>query len=98
MQHPHSHKIRDLLRDSPDGMTAKQLNDAIPAITRTTTIMRNLHRMPDTYIDRWVRGPTTRGQYEAVWCAVVPPDNCPHPNNRFKPKTTWRTNDTHAQH
>lgn len=94
----HTAAIRAMLHANPDGIRASEIHAALPDITRTTTIMRTLHRMPDAYIDRWVLGAGTRGQFEAVWCVVVKPRNCPHPNDRFAPRTTWRTHDTHPQH
>ena len=37
-----------------------------------------LRNMPDTYIDRWTKA--KQGQpSQAVWCAVVPPEDCPKP-------------------
>ena len=37
-----------------------------------------LRNMPDTYIDRWTEA--KQGQpSQAVWCAVVPPEDCPKP-------------------
>lgn len=71
----HHAKLRALLRANPDGLTAKQLENAInqPA----DTISQSLKTMPDAYVDRW-QGPY-RGQYAAVWCVVVPPPNCPKP-------------------
>lgn len=69
-------KIRQALRDNPDGLTSTQLVAFIGA--PSNTINRQLHSMPDTYIDRW----QTRGAKKyisAVWCVVVPPENCPRP-------------------
>jgi hypothetical protein len=87
----HTAAIRAMLRSYPDGLRAGDIHAAMPGITRATTIMRVLHRMPDAYIDRWVLG--QRGQFEAVWCAVVTPKNCPHPTGRFvyQPRTQWVT-------
>lgn len=47
--------------------------------------------MPDAYIDRWVREPGSRGQFQAVYMVVVPPADCPHPKDRFPEvcKTRW---------
>lgn len=85
----HTATIRAMLRSHPDGLRASEIHTALPAITKATTIMRNLHRMPDVYIDRWFLGEGSRGQYEAVWCAVVTPKDCPHPTDRFAPQTRW---------
>jgi hypothetical protein len=92
----HTADIRAMLRSHPDGIRASEIHAAMPDISKATTIMRNLHRMPDAYIDRWYLGQGSRGQFEAVWCAVVTPKDCPHPTDRFQPTTTWITNDTQA--
>jgi hypothetical protein len=67
--------VRRVLRNNSDGLTEKE----ITGLTRVDadSLNRMLQTMPDTYIDRWT-GPT-KGQYSAVWCVVVPPENCPHP-------------------
>ena len=67
--------IRQLLREHPDGLTTKAIAERVG--TNEEAARKRLHEMPDTYIDRW-DGPR-RGQYAAVWCVVIPPDNCPHP-------------------
>ena len=67
--------VRKVLRDSEDGLTVKQITDAVGV--DKDPLSRILQTMPDAYIDRW-SGPT-RGQYSAVWCVVVPPENCPRP-------------------
>jgi hypothetical protein len=67
--------VRKVLRDSEDGLTAKQITEAVGV--DKDPLSRILATMPDAYIDRW-SGPT-RGQYSAVWCVVVPPENCPRP-------------------
>ena len=86
----HTAAIRAMLHANPDGIRAREIQDALPGISRATTIMRTLHRMPDAYIDRWHLGQGTRGQFEAVWCAVVPPADCPYPTDRsFKPRSHW---------
>jgi hypothetical protein len=67
--------VRKVLRDSEDGLTVRQIVD-LTQIDKDP-LSRILATMPDAYIDRW-SGPA-RGQYSAVWCVVVPPENCPHP-------------------
>lgn len=69
--------VRKLLRASPDGMTIAQITAA--SEIQQDSLSRILRLMQDAYIDRWV-GPI-RGQYSAVWCVVIPPENCPHPVN-----------------
>ena len=68
--------VRQVLRDSSDGLTVKQIMDL--SQVHTDSLSRILQKMPDAYIDRW-SGPT-KGQYSAVWCVVVPPENCPQPS------------------
>ena len=74
--------IRELLRNSEDGSTVAELSLDLKA--KTTSIYSALTRsMPDAYIDRW----TEAGQgkpYEAIWCVVVPPENCPKPTRKPK--------------
>jgi hypothetical protein len=67
--------VRKVLRESEDGLTAKQITEAVGV--DKDPLSRILQTMPDAYIDRW-SGPN-RGQYSAVWCVVVPPENCPRP-------------------
>lgn len=70
--------IRQLLRDHPDGLDIKTITERVDRLESTVRML--LKNMPDTYIDRW-EGPR-RGQYVAIWCVVVPPDNCPHPTRK----------------
>ena len=68
--------VREALRAHPDGLTTIQIHSATNA--PQDTIRSILHNMPDAYIDRWVyRG--TKKYLSAVWCVVVPPENCPRP-------------------
>jgi hypothetical protein len=69
--------VRKVLRESEDGLTAKQITEAVGV--DKDPLSRILQTMPDAYIDRW-SGPV-RGQFSAVWCVVIPPENCPHPVN-----------------
>lgn len=74
-RHP---EIRALLRASEDGMTVPAIVAALGLSGKHIEPVRlALKAMPDTYIDRW-DGPV-QGQYTAVWCPVVPPEDCPHP-------------------
>jgi hypothetical protein len=62
-----------MLRDNPDGLTIRQINDVLH---RTDSNMRRvLRKMPDAYVDRW----TTERPHKAIWCVVVPPEDCPRP-------------------
>lgn len=71
-KHP---EIRALLRAHDDGMTVVQISTALGI--KPVNARQALGDMPDVYIDRYLA--PVRGQYPAVWCAVVPPPNCPHP-------------------
>lgn len=84
---PFQARIRELLRAHPDGMTHCQIAKAF-GIRDMNQPRIALKGMPDAYIDRWVEAvrygtaygtkPGVAG-YEAVWCVVTPPENCPHP-------------------
>lgn len=70
-------QIRALLRTHSDGMTLEQI---VWAVKRDKANIKKIIRaMPDAYIDRWEAVP--RKQYAAVWCVVVPPEDCPKPEN-----------------
>lgn len=83
MKPPHLPDIRAVLRACPEGLTVNQMRPHLPKIRKPNTIRKCLDRMPDAYIDRWVLNPGKRGQYEAVWCVVVPPPHCPYPTERY---------------
>ena len=68
-------RTRKLLRKHPDGLTAKQIDEAFD-YGNLPHVYRILNSMPDAYIDRWQR---TGKRLSAVWCVVVPPPNCPKP-------------------
>lgn len=74
------HTLRMHLRATPDGLTPAELAKLTGRDKHNIT--RCLRLMPDTYVDRW-EGPV-RGQYAAVFCAVVPPPDCPHPTKPVK--------------
>jgi len=70
-------KIRALLKKNEDGMTAREIADELSV--PTSNVYGVIRAMPDTYIDRWER--LERGEpYSAYWCAVIPPEDCPHPD------------------
>lgn len=71
--HPH---IRRLLHQYHDGLTSTQIAERLDR--NRDTVYRALRDMPDTYIDRWTAA-KLRQPSEAVWCAVVPPEDCPKP-------------------
>jgi len=78
-------QVRDLLRQSSDGLTVKEIIKAIPDVTRPH-LSRILNNMPDAYIDRWQSDKTKRW-HRAVWCVVIPPENCPKPQNNDERRT-----------
>lgn len=70
-------EIRALLRAHSDGLTLEQI---VWAVKRDKANVKKIIRaMPDAYIDRWETAP--RKQFAAVWCVVVPPEDCPRPEN-----------------
>ena len=80
----HAPAIRALLRGEPDGLSLQRIAQRLgisPEVARNC-----IGRMPDAYIDRWMTKP--KGPPAAVWCVVVPPENCPHPWRDKKPKQT----------
>ena len=72
-------ELRAILRSHPEGLTTTALTDMTGRDKEN--VRKQLNQMPDTYIDRW-EGPH-RGQYNSVWCIVVPPDDCPHPTKQM---------------
>ena len=93
MKKPHTPDIRALLRKNDSGMTVKEMLALLHQINKPETLRKCLERMPDAYIDRWVKG--GRGQYFAVWCVVVPPEHCPHPTDRYA-RTVWQPMEARA--
>jgi len=72
-------QVRQALRDNPDGLTVARLTALIDA--PENTVNRLLRNMPDAYIDRWQKI-NAKNYFAAVWCVVVPPENCPKPNQK----------------
>jgi hypothetical protein len=68
--------VRDVLRAAPDGLTASEI--ANNTGHDADWINSTLHRMADTYIDRWKPSRGSLG-HAAVWCLVEVPENCPRP-------------------
>jgi DNA-binding IclR family transcriptional regulator len=73
--------IRQILRSEEDGCTIAELADRLGA--PKMSVAAALERMPDTYVDRWTEAGQQR-PYEAIWCVVVPPENCPKPERKIK--------------
>lgn len=78
-------QVRELLRQTSDGMTVGDILKALPG-TDKSHISRILNNMPDAYIDRWQSDKTKRW-HRAVWCVVIPPENCPKPQNNDERRT-----------
>ncbi|MFM7011488.1 MAG: hypothetical protein ACKO0Z_19525 [Betaproteobacteria bacterium] len=76
-----SERIRALLRTESDGLTIMEIRDELE-VNKYDVVRKSINKMPDAYIDRWVRAPNTHGKYAAVWCVVVPPKHCPSPEGK----------------
>lgn len=90
MRKSNHHAIRALLRKHHDGLRTPDIARAIGV--DASSVLKALRSMPDAYIDRWqmrnpdVYGDVPRGRTAAVWCVVVPPDDCPRPESGRKEK------------
>ena len=69
-------KIRDLLLQADDGMTANEIAARLDA--EPHAVRRALRNAFGVYIDRWTE--PKRGQYAAVYVCVPVPDNTPKPS------------------
>lgn len=76
-----SHEVRALLRNNPDGLSYREILEQFSTMSQAS-LRRILTNMPDSYIDRWETAP--RKTYKAVWCVVIPPEDCPHPTKGTK--------------
>jgi hypothetical protein len=79
-------RIRALLRDAAneDGLTIPEIALAMGLHPVPGTISAALKTaMVDAYIDRYKR-PEGGGQFSAVWCVVVPPEDFPKPDKSAK--------------
>jgi len=85
---PSHPKIRQLLRQYQDGLTAKEISERLEK--KHDTIYAALQNMPDTYIDRWLEAQQQLPP-QAVWCAVVPPEDCPKPRSKNVRPTKLRS-------
>ena len=75
--------VRQLLRDNPDGMDVGTIANNVDR--EPSNIRKLLNTMPDAYIDRWVR--QNGNPPMAIWCVVVPPENCPRPEIKQRKKS-----------
>ena len=85
---PSHPKIRQLLHQYQDGLTTKEISERLEK--RHDTIYAALQNMPDTYIDRWLEAQQQLPP-QAVWCAVVPPEDCPKPRPKNVRPTKLRS-------
>jgi hypothetical protein len=69
--------IRMVLQKYPDGLTISDIAERLEK--DRGAINRALPQMVDAYIDRWI---AHRKQWVAVWCVIVPPENCPKPTEK----------------
>jgi hypothetical protein len=74
MRKSNHHGIRMLLQQYHDGLTVTDIAERMEK--SRGAINRALPEMPDAYIDRWT---SNKSQWAAVWCVIVPPENCPKP-------------------
>jgi hypothetical protein len=73
-------RIRPILRAHPDGMTANEVRAHLESVhTLMSAVHSALRRMPDVYIDRWVKSKGAGG-YSPVFVAVEVPDDAPKPD------------------
>jgi hypothetical protein len=77
MRKSNHYGIRMVLQKYPDGLTISDIAERLEK--EPPPMRRALLGMPDAYIDRWI---AHRKQWVAVWCVVVPPENCPKPTEK----------------
>jgi len=77
MRKPLMPVLREILRNSEDGYTIKELSCIVDY--KPDTVNCSLKAMPDVYIDRWILLSHSKGKYSAVWMAVQVPEHCPKP-------------------
>jgi hypothetical protein len=77
-------QVRAALRAAPDGLTVAEILEQVPRLDKDY-VSKILNSMPDAYIDRWVSIYGGRW-FRAVWCVVVPPEDCPRPHRRNEPE------------
>jgi len=73
---PNHPNIRRLLRRHSDGLTVSSIAETLGI--KKDSAYQALRNMPDTYIDRWTEAKQSEPA-QAVWCAIVPPKDCPKP-------------------
>ena len=75
--------IRELLKINADGMDVGTIANTLDR--EPENVRRILKTMPDAYIDRWTHFGGS-GMPSAIWCVVVPPENCPRPDAKRRRK------------
>lgn len=80
MHKSNHHAVRMALQKYHDGLTVSEIAERLEK--DANHIRRALLGMSDAYIDRWISGREHRKQWAAVWCVVVPPQNCPKPKEK----------------
>lgn len=83
MRKSNHHAVRMLLQKYHDGLTVYDIAERVEK--STTSSRRALLGMPDAYIDRWI---AHRKQWVAVWCVVIPPEDCPKPTEKPNARPT----------
>ncbi len=71
-------RVRLLLRDAKEGLTARQLEERTTFGIEYLRVL--LNQMPDTYILRWERTEAGAG-YQAVWSVAHVPPDAPRPKS-----------------
>lgn len=86
MRHSNHTVIRLHLHEYQDGMGVAQLSKHLEIAQ--SAVLRALKAMPDAYIDRWVE--RYHKPPHAIWCVVIPPENCPKPEPKGRKNVTNR--------
>ena len=79
--------IRDMLLESEDGMTVKQIAEVL-ADNNHKSVQKTVKLVHGLYIDRWTV--IKKGTYAAVYMCIDVPKNAPHPTERYLPVSIWR--------
>jgi hypothetical protein len=85
--------IRDILLASEDGLTVKQIAEAL-GDDNYKSVAKTVKLIHGVYIDRWTV--PKRGQYAAVYACVEVPENAPHPTERYIPQTQWKSTEARS--
>jgi hypothetical protein len=85
--------IRDILLASEDGLTVKQIAEAL-GDDNYKSVAKTVKLIHGVYIDRWTV--PKHGQYAAVYACVEVPENAPHPTERYLPQTKWKSTEARS--